>query len=176
MNTQWLALLRGINSGGQENVPMSELASVLEANGLDEVKTCLQNGNLVFSSSQNAQELQDSLKKILKEQFQLKPRIVLFQSDRFQEIVADNPFETESQAHPEHVKVLFLRKRPVRPNFQQIERFKESREKWSLTDHAFYLTTSGGFSKLAVRAERLLGVSTITRNWAEVSEILRLFE
>ena len=74
--------------------------------------------------------------------------------------------------------IYFLRRSPVQPNFQQMERFKATDEQWVLTDLALYLSTPDEFrkSQLAVRAERLLGVRCLPRTWAEVSEIRSLFE
>jgi uncharacterized protein (DUF1697 family) len=176
METQWLVLLRGVNSGERENLPMGEVPGVLEARGLEDVKTCLQNGNIVLTSSLDAEELKVCIVQILKESFQLRAKFSLVKATRFLEVLRENPFEAESYSNPDNVHVFFLRKRPVRPNFQQMERFKAIDERWSLTDFAFYLTTPGEFreSKLGVRAERLLGVSTTRRTWNDVTEISKL--
>ncbi|MCB0093014.1 MAG: DUF1697 domain-containing protein, partial [Caldilineaceae bacterium] len=49
MNT-YIALLRGINVGGNNKLPMKELAALLDGLGLQNVKTYIQSGNVVFQS------------------------------------------------------------------------------------------------------------------------------
>jgi uncharacterized protein (DUF1697 family) len=44
----WVALLRGVNVGGKNTLPMTSLIAELEAMGLSEVKTYIQSGNVVF--------------------------------------------------------------------------------------------------------------------------------
>ena len=52
MNT-FVALLRGINVGGKNILPMKELAAVLEGSGLKKVQTYIQSGNVVFQCKTN---------------------------------------------------------------------------------------------------------------------------
>jgi uncharacterized protein (DUF1697 family) len=49
MNT-YITLLRGINVGGRNKLPMRELVQLLEELGLENVKTYIQSGNVVFQS------------------------------------------------------------------------------------------------------------------------------
>ena len=174
MKKQWIALLRGITPPGRVHLPMSEIPAVFEANGLEDAKTCLENGNIVFSAREGPEQLQEHLKTVLKDNFQLRAKFCLIEATRYKTIVQENPFESATRNTPENVHVFFLRKRPVTPNFEQMERFKSPAEEWSLTDFALYLHTPNEFrlSQLGVRTERLLGVSTTRRTWSEVSHIL----
>src|SRR3954447_26979294 len=45
---QWVALLRAVNLGSRNKVPMAELRRVLEDAGCDSVRTYIQSGNAVF--------------------------------------------------------------------------------------------------------------------------------
>ena len=47
--TTYLALLRGINVGGKNKVPMAELKALLEELGLEDVRTYIQSGNAIFA-------------------------------------------------------------------------------------------------------------------------------
>lgn len=176
MKSKWLALFRGINSGEQDNVPMPELERALAESGLGEVRSWERSGNVVFSSELSSNELEAHLKKVIAATFQVRPRVIVIEETAFQEIVAENPFVAE--AEHDNVYVYFLRRSPLHPNFQQVERFKAPGEKWILTDLAFYLSTPGEFrsSQLAVRVERLLDIRCLSRTWAEVLEIQKLFQ
>ncbi|MFM9064535.1 MAG: DUF1697 domain-containing protein, partial [Pirellula sp.] len=46
----WIALLRGINVGGRNKIPMASLATTLETAGCRSVRTYIQSGNSVFTS------------------------------------------------------------------------------------------------------------------------------
>ncbi len=46
----WIALFRGLNVGGHNVLPMSQLRADMEAIGLKEVRTYIQSGNVVFAS------------------------------------------------------------------------------------------------------------------------------
>ena len=47
----WIVLLRGINVGGKNILPMNELVRDLQSLNLENVKTYIQSGNAVFRSS-----------------------------------------------------------------------------------------------------------------------------
>ena len=47
----YVALLRGINVGGSSKVDMKELTAVFEASGMTDVKTYINSGNVVFSTT-----------------------------------------------------------------------------------------------------------------------------
>ena len=175
MSTLWLALLKGVN---RENVAMPELESALTERGFLAVRSVLEGGNLAFRSEQTRDELEEALREILKSNFGVRTRPVLLKASQFQAVLQDNPVPDKCDVSPGNVHVLFLRKPALQPDFQQIERFKESSEAWYLLDDALYLYTPGDFqkSKLAVRLERLVGVGTAPRSWAEVMDIRQLLD
>lgn len=47
---QWIALLRGVNVGGKNKMPMARLTDLLESLGCVDLRTYIQSGNLVFTS------------------------------------------------------------------------------------------------------------------------------
>ena len=47
----WIVLLRGINVGGKNILPMAKLTSDLESLKLRNVRTYIQSGNVVFDST-----------------------------------------------------------------------------------------------------------------------------
>ena len=46
----WIALVRGVNVGGHNQLPMARLRAIAEELGHTEVRTYIQSGNLVFGS------------------------------------------------------------------------------------------------------------------------------
>ena len=49
-----LALLRGVNLGGNKRVPMADLKALVEGLGFTDVRTLLNSGNVVFTARSNA--------------------------------------------------------------------------------------------------------------------------
>jgi uncharacterized protein (DUF1697 family) len=67
---RYVALLRGINVGGKNPIPMAGLKTCFEENGFDEVRTYIQSGNVVFSSSStNQAELSRKIERMLRTTF-----------------------------------------------------------------------------------------------------------
>jgi uncharacterized protein (DUF1697 family) len=46
----WVCLLRAVNVGGRNKVPMAQLRDVLSADGFADVRTYVQSGNVVLTS------------------------------------------------------------------------------------------------------------------------------
>jgi uncharacterized protein (DUF1697 family) len=46
----YIALLRGINVGGQKKIEMPELIAAFESLGFEDVKTYIQSGNVIFTT------------------------------------------------------------------------------------------------------------------------------
>ncbi len=51
MRVTYVALLRGINVGGKNKIPMSDLRSLYVEAGCGDVQTYIQSGNVVFKAA-----------------------------------------------------------------------------------------------------------------------------
>jgi uncharacterized protein (DUF1697 family) len=98
MAKKYIALLRGINVGGNSLIKMAELKDCLLANGLKEVKTYIASGNIIFSSAETDQEkLAAKINKAIKAEFGLDVAVLLLSESQYEKIVKDIPkdFGTE---------------------------------------------------------------------------------
>ena len=70
----------------------------------------------------------------------------------------------------------FLSQVPKHPNLDAMNSIKSPSESFVIMDKVLYLRAPEGIarSKLAARAERLVGVDATARNWRTVSKILEL--
>jgi uncharacterized protein (DUF1697 family) len=175
MNT-WLALLRGINVLGRNKVPMKALASVLEADGLNGVRTYIQSGNVLFrSSSRNTRALGVRIGRLIERNFGCAPTVVVIGRAELAAAIRGNPFP-DAALHPKCLHVYFLASPPKSPDLASLERLDAGREACRLNGRVFYLWTPDGFadSVLRSRVERCLGVPATARNWRTVNELLKL--
>jgi len=63
----YIVLLRGINVGGNNILPMKELVKILEGIGCTNIRTYIQSGNVVVESNKKKDQLSRDIKsKILK--------------------------------------------------------------------------------------------------------------
>jgi uncharacterized protein (DUF1697 family) len=106
----YLALLRGINVGGNNIIKMIDLKSCFEKMGLDKVKTYIQSGNVIFQSSEkNSEKLTAQIEKVLSKQFNYHGRAVLISQQQLKNILTQAPAKFGQQPTKYRYDVLFLK-------------------------------------------------------------------
>src|SRR4051794_127516 len=74
--TRFLVLLRGINVGGRNRVPMAALRGLLESLGHTKVSTYIASGNVILSSDRTAAEIKRELEAALPKAFKLDSELI----------------------------------------------------------------------------------------------------
>jgi uncharacterized protein (DUF1697 family) len=74
--TRYLLLLRGINVGGKNKVPMAPLRACLEELGHSDVVTYIASGNVILSSDRPAAEVKRQVEEALPRAFRLDSELV----------------------------------------------------------------------------------------------------
>ena len=74
--TRYLVLLRGINVGGKNKVPMAPLRELLESLGHTDVSTYIASGNVILSSDRSAAAIKGELEKALPKTFKLDSELI----------------------------------------------------------------------------------------------------
>jgi uncharacterized protein (DUF1697 family) len=176
--TQHIALLRGINVGGNNMLAMKDLSALLEQLGCANIKTYIQSGNVIFDGASAKTEI--LVKKIgaaIAKSHGFQPHILVLDKKEMAKIAAANPFP-KAAAEPKSLHVFFLDAPPKKPDLGSLTALKTESESFKLIGKAFYLHAPDGIhrSKLAARAEKLLGVAATARNWNTVVKVLELAE
>lgn len=92
MVRKYIALLRGINVGGNSLIKMAELKVCLTNDGLEDVKTYIASGNIIFSSSETEQDkLAAKINKLIKTEFGLDVPVLVLSESQYEKIVKDIP-------------------------------------------------------------------------------------
>ena len=173
---RWIALFRGINVGGHNILPMAALTSDLESLKLQRVRTYIQSGNVVFdSTSKSIGTLATRISRRIEEQHGFRPRVLFLSEKELQTAVSDNPFP-EAVYIPKTLHFFFLNTTPVAPNIKALDDAKGSTENYAISKRVFYLHAPDGIgrSKLAMNAEKHLGVVTTARNYRTVQKLLAM--
>ena len=175
---KWVALFRGINVGGNNLLPMKDLVALLEAIGCTEVRTYIQSGNVVFSSSAaTVPQLARSIGKSILNIHGFEPLVQLLSVEALHNAVRLNPF-SEAEENPKTLHVYFLAETPKSAYQESLNDIKLESESYRLEENVFYLHAPDGIgrSRLAAKAEKLLGVDATARNWRTVKKLLELAE
>jgi uncharacterized protein (DUF1697 family) len=109
--SRYLVLLRGINVGGRNKVPMAALRDLLESHGHTKVSTYIASGNVILSSDQSAaaikRELEDALPKTFKLDSDLIAVLVLTQA-QLRAVVQKRPKGFGDHPDTYHSDAVFL--------------------------------------------------------------------
>ena len=173
-----ISLLKSVNVGGRNKLPMKELAAELESAGLTDVKTYIQSGNLIFrAKKENVPNLKFQIRTVIKTKFGFEPYAIVLSCKKLVSAVKMNPFpEVVGELRGKTLHLFFLDKIPLSIDFVQLEKVIHSSERWKMVNDVFYLHTPEGFghSKLAKQVEKILGVEVTARNWNTVNALIEI--
>lgn len=156
----FIALIRGINVGGNKKLSMADLESVCESLGYTNVRTLLNSGNVIFDAkSAKAADIEKALP--------IDARVILRTPAELKKAIDRNPLKGE----PNRVMIMFL-DREAKNDLDW-----DGPEQTHLDGRHVYLyyPNGSGTSKLTnTFIERRLGVAGTTRNLNTVSKLLTL--
>jgi uncharacterized protein (DUF1697 family) len=170
--TKWIALLRGINVGGGNKVPMADLRALAEDLGWNDVATYVASGNVVFSAKGDADKLADTLRKALASGQGVDVPILVLPADRLKADLDACPFEPKEE---KHVHVLFLFDQPHLDKALLAD-LKTPTEELSVNKQTAYLHTPDGFgrSKLGEKLGKVVGCDFTARNLRTVRTLVEM--
>lgn len=178
--TTYVGLLRGINLGSHNNVPMTELRRILADLGHDEVRTYIASGNAVFASDRDEPTtIGAEIRDRLADELDVSPTVMVLPADEFTAIADANPYRWQAQADPTRVHVGFLSAVPADPEIFAFDPASYDPEELTLDGRALYLHLPNGMgrSPLAVDlGRRASDVEVTLRNWRTVTKLLEMLE
>ncbi len=185
-----VALLRGINVGGRNKVPMADLREVVTSLGHTGVSTYIQSGNVLFSTADtdNA-KLAAALESAIEDRFGIWSSVVVLSRDELARVLAANPYPDEP--NPRMVHVVFLSAEPPGELLTRISAAesavaaKGSRDSVQAAGQVLFLHTPDGFgtSELAQTVFKIItpptkgkkhGLAATARNLATATKLLSL--
>lgn len=112
--TTWVALLRGINVGGNTLIKMADLKACCERLGYQHVQTYINSGNIIFRANGTERQHEQAITEAIKADIGLELRIVVKSLDNFERILAQVPTDWH-HATTLKCNVIFLRHEIDRP-------------------------------------------------------------
>ncbi|HET7579232.1 MAG TPA: DUF1697 domain-containing protein [Bacillales bacterium] len=168
----FIALLRGINIVGK-TVKMERLRNIMTSMGLENVRTYIQSGNVVFEAEkENTDVLADRIDQELQKHFDFPIPVVVRTRNEWEEVIRKNPFP-DNEPH-----VSFLSEKPEEEAVAKVNAYRDKSEDEIVIDgREVYLLCKGSYHKTIFSnnfLEKKLGVSSTTRNWRTVNKLASL--
>jgi uncharacterized protein (DUF1697 family) len=170
----YIALLRGINVGGHKKVPMATLRELLTASGLKNVQTYIQSGNVIFQSSEEANTLEETIKKSIFDCFGFEVSVIVKTPEELQTILDDCPFQKDKK---ENSFFIILNKIPDAQLVKYAQQISYENEEVIIIKDALYFHCSTGYGKSKFNMntfERKLKVIGTSRNYNTMIKLLSL--
>lgn len=171
-----IALLRGINLGARNRVPMPALRELLSGLGYGDVATLVQSGNVVLTSTAGAAQLGRDLQARVAEAFGVDTPVIVRTRAQLARVVADNPLP-EAEADPKRFQVSFLSAQPAASVARGLDAAEVAPEQVAVRGREIYAWHANGIQRSPLArllTDRKLGVTATARNWSTVTALLEL--
>ncbi len=171
-----IVLLRGINLGPRNRVAMPALRRSLTEAGFADVRTYVQSGNIVLSSSKAAAQLERECRHLLATEFGLEIEVIARTRDELAKVVKRNPL-AQIATNPKRYQVSFLSAKLPAGVLDKLTPLKADTEELVAVGREVYAYHPDGVarSKLwTALAGRGLGVTATARNWNTVTTLLQM--
>jgi uncharacterized protein (DUF1697 family) len=164
---KWVALLRAVNLGKRNKVPMAELRELLARAGHGDVRTYIASGNIFLEGPGGRSAVAGGLERLIAEEFGVETIAIMRKPRELAATVAAHPFGRDTS----QTYVAFLATRPAKAAVARFQTSDGDAARTVLADADVYLRLGRGVhgAHLSVgRLESLLGVPATLRNWRTV--------
>jgi uncharacterized protein (DUF1697 family) len=174
-----VALLRGINVGGKNMLPMKGLAAIFTEAGCSHVSTYIQSGNVLFHAPA---ALVKKLPKLVQEEiaarFGLRVPVVIRSAQQLAEAIRANPF-LKASAEEKALHVYFLADLPLEVAVSGLDAARSAPDEFRVVGQEVCLLLPNGMGRTkltnAYFDSKLKTVST-ARNWATILKLLEMMQ
>lgn len=168
-----VALLRGINVGGNRPLPMTDLRALFTAADCERVTTYIQSGNVIFTHPTLAADaLEADLERRIAAATGWAVPVLVRTATELAGVVRDNPFPG---VEPTTLLVAFLRAAPTPHAASAFDPAGYVPERYAVVGREVYLHLPDGVGRSRLLpALPLLRPPTTARNWRTVLRLLEL--
>jgi uncharacterized protein (DUF1697 family) len=174
----YISMLRGINVGGHKRIKMEKLRESFEALGFEHVKTYIQSGNVVFKAEKASPSgLSRKIEERILADFGFPVSVISRTSDEMDKTIEHNPFLKLRGVDLEKLHVMFLSEAPASAAVKKLTDLTLAPDQCRHSDREIYFYLPNGVSESVLMkspVDRLLAVSTTTRNWKTVNSLQQM--
>lgn len=173
----YLALLRGINVGGKNKLPMNDLRDMFTDAGCRDVRTYIQSGNVIFRADPDVvAPLPGIIARQIAERFGYRMPVVLRTDEQLSDVIRHNPFIPEGAAE-ETLHVLFLADRPSARGVESLDPDRSPPDAFIVRGQEIYLRLPNGVGQTRLTNayfDTRLATTSTGRNWRTVTKLREL--
>ncbi len=175
----YIALLRGINVGGNNKLPMKDLAALFEKAGCKKVVTYIQSGNVVFEAdAKTAKAIAETMNKAVLKAFKIEVPFIVRDAATLQKIARKNPFLKKAKT-TQGLCVGFLGNEPTKAQIALLDPKRSEPDEYEVIGSEVYFWFPHGMGKSKFTSQyfdsRLKTVMTI-RSWNTILKVAEMSE
>jgi uncharacterized protein (DUF1697 family) len=172
-----VALLRGVNVGGKNKLPMSELVEIFARAGAANVRTYIQSGNVVYEAGEKVSgRIADAVAAGIEERFGYEVPVVTRSASELRASAGGNPF-LERGAEVETLHVAFLLRAPSRAQIASLDPARSPGDAFVVRGREIYLHLPNGVARTKLTNayfDSKLDTTSTLRNWRTVLQLLEM--
>ena len=166
-----VALLRGINVGGNNKLPMADLAELFEAAGCRDVSTYIQSGNVRFrATAALARRVPTAIAAAIAKHHALDVPVLVRTVDDLARVVAENPY-LHAKAVTTELYVAFLAAAPSAKAIATLDPARSPPDEFTVRGTEIYLRYPRGAGRTKLTNayfDAKLATTSTVRNWNTV--------
>jgi uncharacterized protein (DUF1697 family) len=169
-----VALLRGINVGGKNKLPMKQLVALFETAGCSDVRSYIQSGNVVFTADAAlARRIASHIAAAIHDRHGLTVPVVMRSAEELQAVASGNPF-LGAGVDPKQLHVGFLAEEPSRSAIAALDPDRSPPDRFELRGRELYLHCPNGMARTKLTNayfDAKLATTSTMRNWRTVLKV-----
>ena len=172
-----IALLRGINVGGNKLVPMAELRKLAAGLGWGDVATFIQSGNLTFTAAGTTAAAEAALEAALARRFGFTVEVIARTRAAWLRHAAGSPFPAAETDHPKMLLLGLAKQKPRADAVEKLRPYATAGERLALAEGGIWIDYNLGIGKSKLTPavlDRAVGSTVTARNWRTVQELAAL--
>ena len=173
----YVALLRGINVGGKNMLPMKTLAALFAKAGCLDVVTYIQSGNVVFRAAEPvASRVAGVIAKAVSDRLGFRAPVVMRTAAELRAVARSNPFlrpGTETDA----LHVMFLADRPAPEKVAGLDLQRSLPDRFEVRGREVFLHCPNGVGRTRLTNDYFdtkLATTSTMRNWRTVLKLVAM--
>lgn len=174
---KYVALLRGINVGGKNKLPMKELTSLFDAAGCESVATYIQSGNVVFEATEAcAKRVPEKVAQAITKRFGFSSPVVVRTAAELSGVARANPF-LKAGADEGTLHLMFLADAPTAERVAALDPKRSPPDEFVVKGRDIYVRCPNGVARSKLTNayfDAKLATTSTMRNWRTVLKLVEM--
>ena len=174
----YISMLRGINVGANKRMKMEKLRTSCEALGLQQVKTYIQSGNLIFQAAKlSPAAVSKKVEERIISDFGFPVDVISRNREEMKKVIQANPLLKEAGIDPTKLHVTFLSDTPPDGAVKKLQELTLPPDRARCLGKEVYFYFPNGVSGSSLwkhPLDRVLSVTATMRNWNTVNKLYEM--